>query len=224
MTVIPDYVRGASTGSSNCGFLVGEPIRTLGSRKMAVRIRLRTDDDLGECVGLLETVESTDRYPAHWPDDPALWLSPKAMLGAWVAETDGRIVGHVALNAGTADTSASVWSRPLAFRPSNSPRSPGYSSRPTIAASESAAPYSIRPAPKQPLADCIRHSMSSRLTTTRSGSTSRAAGGASTAKPGTPTVKAGRCSTTTSRPRSTSVSNYRVAIPTTAAAGSGRWR
>lgn len=84
---------------------------------MAVRIRLRTDDDLGECVGLLETVESTDRYPAYWPDDPALWLSPKAMLGAWVAETDGRIVGHVALSAGTADTSASVWSEATGLPP-----------------------------------------------------------------------------------------------------------
>jgi predicted N-acetyltransferase YhbS len=68
-------------------------------------------------MGLVETVESTDRYPAYWPDDPALWLSPKAMLGAWVAETDGRIVGHVALSAGTAATSASVWSEATGLPP-----------------------------------------------------------------------------------------------------------
>ncbi len=32
------------------------------------------------------------------------------MLGAWVAESEGRIVGHIALRAGTADASAAVWS------------------------------------------------------------------------------------------------------------------
>jgi hypothetical protein len=31
---------------------------------MAVRTRLRTDHDSGECVGLLETVKTADRYPA----------------------------------------------------------------------------------------------------------------------------------------------------------------
>lgn len=84
---------------------------------MAVRIRLRADDDLGECVGLLETLRSADRYPAFWPDDPARWLSPQAMLGAWVAEADGRIVGHVALGAGADDTGASIWSEATGFPP-----------------------------------------------------------------------------------------------------------
>jgi GNAT superfamily N-acetyltransferase len=77
---------------------------------MAARIRLRADGDLSECVRLLETVHRVDGYPTYWPDDPARWLSPRAMLDAWVAEDDGRIVGHIALRAGTADASASVWS------------------------------------------------------------------------------------------------------------------
>jgi transposase len=61
--------------------------------------------------------QSGQRDPAFWPDDPVQWLSPKAMLGAWVAETDGRIVGHVALSAGAADTSASVWSEATGLPP-----------------------------------------------------------------------------------------------------------
>jgi len=84
---------------------------------MAVRIRLRSDDDLGECVRLLETVHRADGYPTYWPDDPARWLSPRAMLGTWVAEADGRIVGHIALREGTADASASVWSEATGLPP-----------------------------------------------------------------------------------------------------------
>jgi GNAT superfamily N-acetyltransferase len=57
-------------------------------------------------------VHRGDGYPTYWPDDPARWLSPRPMLGAWVAEddNDGRIVGHITLRAGTADASAAVWS------------------------------------------------------------------------------------------------------------------
>jgi GNAT superfamily N-acetyltransferase len=73
------------------------------------RIRVRSDGDLDACVRILETVHRADRYPTYWPDDPASWLSPSAMLGAWVAEDDGRIVGHIVLTAGTAEASASVW-------------------------------------------------------------------------------------------------------------------
>jgi GNAT superfamily N-acetyltransferase len=77
---------------------------------MAARIRLRADRDLEECARLLETVHCADGYPAHWPEDPVRWLSPRVMLDAWVAEDAGRIVGHIAFRAGTADASAAVWS------------------------------------------------------------------------------------------------------------------
>lgn len=77
---------------------------------MSARIRLRSDDDLDECVRLLELVHRTDRYPTHWPDDPARWLSPTAMVCAWVAVETGRAVGHIALRARTAEAGATVWS------------------------------------------------------------------------------------------------------------------
>jgi GNAT superfamily N-acetyltransferase len=81
------------------------------------RIRLRSERDLPECVRILETVHRVDGYPTYWPDDPAHWLSPRAMLGAWVAENDGRIVGHVLLRSGTAEASASVWASATGLPP-----------------------------------------------------------------------------------------------------------
>jgi GNAT superfamily N-acetyltransferase len=75
-----------------------------------VGVRPRTDRDLDDCVRLLEAVHRSDGYPTYWPEDAARWLSPRAMLGAWVAENEGRIVGHITLRAGTADASAAVWS------------------------------------------------------------------------------------------------------------------
>jgi GNAT superfamily N-acetyltransferase len=77
---------------------------------MVARVRLRCADDLGQCVDLLEAVHEADGYPTYWPDDPARWLSPTALLGAWVAEDDtGRVVGHIALCPGAAESDASVW-------------------------------------------------------------------------------------------------------------------
>lgn len=84
---------------------------------MAVGIRTRVDDDLEECVGLLELVHRADGYPTYWPDDPALWLSPSGLIGAWVADDQGVIVGHIALCAGTADPSAVVWSNATGLDP-----------------------------------------------------------------------------------------------------------
>jgi [ribosomal protein S18]-alanine N-acetyltransferase len=57
-------------------------------------IRERTDEDLDELVAVLARVHTHDDYPTHWPGDPAAWLTPRNMVRAWVAEVDGRVVGH----------------------------------------------------------------------------------------------------------------------------------
>jgi ribosomal protein S18 acetylase RimI-like enzyme len=65
-------------------------------------IRARRPDDLAACVTVLRAVHEADGYPTSWPADPARWLDPAGLLGAWVAACDdgdaaGRVVGHVAL-------------------------------------------------------------------------------------------------------------------------------
>ncbi|MEV3858939.1 GNAT family N-acetyltransferase [Streptomyces sp. NPDC050095] len=62
-------------------------------------VRGRTDRDLPACVAVLREVHLADRYPTDWPADPARWLAHDDAATAWVAEVDGRVVGHVALAA-----------------------------------------------------------------------------------------------------------------------------
>jgi len=73
-------------------------------------IRARRHDDLGRCVALLAAVHAADGYPARWPADPHAWLTPENLLGAWVAEGDDGLRGHVALCAAAGDDAAPVWS------------------------------------------------------------------------------------------------------------------
>lgn len=84
---------------------------------MEPRIRPRLARDLSECVRVLEAVHHADGYPAHWPDDPARWLAPTELLGAWIAAADGLLVGHVALRAGSAEAGARVWSEATGVPP-----------------------------------------------------------------------------------------------------------
>ncbi|WP_227012906.1 MULTISPECIES: hypothetical protein [unclassified Pseudonocardia] len=66
---------------------------------MDPRIRRRSPDDLPGCVAALAAVHGTDRYPMVWPGDPAGWLAPDGLLGAWVATVDDVVAGHVLLTA-----------------------------------------------------------------------------------------------------------------------------
>ncbi|WP_445525503.1 GNAT family N-acetyltransferase [Streptomyces cyslabdanicus] len=74
-------------------------------------VRPRTQGDLGDCVRVLAQVHEHSGYPVNWPAAPAAWLTQPALLGAWVAELDGRIVGHVALARSRAgDVAPGLWS------------------------------------------------------------------------------------------------------------------
>ncbi|WP_216642305.1 GNAT family N-acetyltransferase [Micromonospora sp. WMMA2032] len=73
--------------------------------------RRRTDRDLGDCLRVLAEVHRRDGYPVNWPDVPHAWLTPSSLLAAWVAERDGRVVGHVGLSrSGTGDAAPGLWS------------------------------------------------------------------------------------------------------------------
>src|SRR6266498_1241695 len=60
-----------------------------------VLIRPREPDDLGGLVDALALVADNDGYPSHWPEQPASWLRTSDAYGAWVADRNGDLLGHV---------------------------------------------------------------------------------------------------------------------------------
>lgn len=73
-----------------------------------MHIRPRSDDDLRQLVEVLRRTHDQDGYPAHWPDDPASWLTPPGHLAAWTAWSSGTAVGHVGLAAPDRDAASLV--------------------------------------------------------------------------------------------------------------------
>ncbi len=65
-------------------------------------LRERTQADLGACAELARGVHERDGYPHYLPRDLRDFLVLPDAYGAWVAERDGLIVGHVALRRRTA--------------------------------------------------------------------------------------------------------------------------
>lgn len=61
-------------------------------------VRPRTDDDLDACVRMATIIHDLDGYPTRRPLDLREFLASPDALGAWVAERDGQVVGHVALH------------------------------------------------------------------------------------------------------------------------------
>jgi GNAT superfamily N-acetyltransferase len=60
---------------------------------------------------VLAEVHDRDGYPVNWPDRPPEWLAQPSLIGAWVAELAGRIVGHVGLSRSVAgDVAPGLWS------------------------------------------------------------------------------------------------------------------
>ena len=74
-------------------------------------VRERVDGDLDGCVDALAQVHECDGYPNTWPEHPRRWLSSPTVVKAWVGESDGRVVGHVAVDsevAGAPRTAGSI--------------------------------------------------------------------------------------------------------------------
>jgi GNAT superfamily N-acetyltransferase len=71
-----------------------------------VELRVRRDDDLDELVAVAGRVKAVDNYPILLRDnDFVRFLTKPTPVAAWVAILEGRLAGHVALNA---ETSAPV--------------------------------------------------------------------------------------------------------------------
>jgi ribosomal protein S18 acetylase RimI-like enzyme len=77
-------------------------------------IRERRGDDLDACVELARVLRRGDGYPSFLPDDDfGRFLSPANLLGAYVADVDGEVVGHVAMRTSSAPTATEVATRAL---------------------------------------------------------------------------------------------------------------
>ncbi len=61
-------------------------------------VRPRTDDDVDACVRMATLIRDLDGYPTRRPLDLREFLVSPDALGAWVAEREGQVVGHVALH------------------------------------------------------------------------------------------------------------------------------
>src|SRR3954447_6664242 len=75
-----------------------------------VNVRRRAQADLLEAGAALVEVHRSDGYPVEGVDDPTAWLLSPHQIAAWIAELDGRIVGHVALTEPQpGDAAATIW-------------------------------------------------------------------------------------------------------------------
>lgn len=64
-----------------------------------MHVRQRRESDLPACVRVAAAVRDLDGYPVNLPGGDYLrFLASDEALGAWVAEEDGVLVGHVALH------------------------------------------------------------------------------------------------------------------------------
>jgi GNAT superfamily N-acetyltransferase len=66
-------------------------------------VRPRIDSDLDGCEDVAAVVRAIDGYPPHLPHQLRQFVASQDALGAWVADDDGQIVGHVALNPTSSD-------------------------------------------------------------------------------------------------------------------------
>jgi GNAT superfamily N-acetyltransferase len=80
----------------------------------ALHIRPRRDTDIPVLAQILARQQAETEYPFEWPLPFPVerFIHRPGELAAWVAELDGRVVGHVALHAvGTEDGSGGELSR-----------------------------------------------------------------------------------------------------------------
>jgi GNAT superfamily N-acetyltransferase len=76
-----------------------------------VLIRARRDADLPPLVDILARQQAETQYPFQWPPDggPEHFLRRPSEIEAWVAELDGNVVGHVAIQSVADDELGHMW-------------------------------------------------------------------------------------------------------------------
>ena len=74
-------------------------------------VRDRTAADLPCLVDMLRRVHEADGYPTVWPGDAIRWLTGSGTYGAWVADQNGTVAGHVGLSRASAQPTSQAWAR-----------------------------------------------------------------------------------------------------------------
>jgi ribosomal protein S18 acetylase RimI-like enzyme len=72
-------------------------------------IRPFEDADLHGAASALVEVHATDGYPVEGIEDPRNWLRSDDVIAAWVAESEGEIVGHVAVMKPHGEDAVRMW-------------------------------------------------------------------------------------------------------------------
>ncbi len=72
-------------------------------------VRPIADADIPGAAAALVEVHATDGYPVEGVENPEAWVRPTGVMGAWVAEKEGKIVGHVAVMQPHEEGAVSLW-------------------------------------------------------------------------------------------------------------------
>ncbi|MYS25274.1 Acetyltransferase (GNAT) family protein [Streptomyces sp. DvalAA-14] len=75
----------------------------------SILVRPITDADVPGAAAALVEVHTTDGYPVEGVEEPESWIRPPAVLGGWVAEEEGKIVGHVAVMRPRGEGAVRLW-------------------------------------------------------------------------------------------------------------------
>ena len=82
-----------------------------------MQIREKAHKDATQCLDLLMQVHQADGYPMFLPQDVPGFITPDHEVAAWVGESDGRIVGHVALHRASVDPALTAARRATGLPP-----------------------------------------------------------------------------------------------------------
>lgn len=72
-------------------------------------VRPFKEGDLPGAASALVEVHRSDGYPVEGVEDPEAWVRSDDVVAAWVAEAEGRIVGHVAVMRPQGEDAVSMW-------------------------------------------------------------------------------------------------------------------
>lgn len=75
----------------------------------SIVVRPITDADVPAAAAALVEVHATDGYPVEGVEQPEAWIRRPGVLSAWVAEDEGKIVGHVAVMRPEGEGAVSLW-------------------------------------------------------------------------------------------------------------------